>query len=163
MGAMDIVSVSFDHPDARKLGDLVQDEYRERYDGDGDITPLETRMFEPPRGRFLVAYDPQVRPVACGGWRARGAGDGYAGGDAELKRMFVVPQARGLGLARRILARLEDDARNAGRRRIVLETGTRQPEAIALYESSGYRLLPPEQAFGVYRCHPLSRHYAKAL
>ncbi len=74
--------------------------------------------------------------------------------------MYVIEQMRGRGLARRILAALEEDARAAGRVRMVLETGTKQPEAIALYVSSGYE---PCEKFGYYRFHEDSRCYAKAL
>ncbi|MBL1068690.1 GNAT family N-acetyltransferase [Streptomyces sp. 7-21] len=162
---MNIVAVRFDHPDARKLNDLVQAEYRERYrDPDGDATPLDATMFDPPNGLYLLAYDPQGRPVASGGWRRQEANDeGYRDGDAEIKRMYVVPEARGQGLARRILALLEEDARRAGRRRMVLETGTRQPEAVALYESSGYRRVPREEMFGIYRHDDVSLGYVKPL
>lgn len=162
----EILPRGFDHPDARLLNDQVQAEYAERYgDEEGDVTPLEPGMFVPPRGRYLLAYDAAGRPVASGGWRARDAGDAenYRDGDAELKRMYVVPAARRAGLARRILGLLEEDARRAGRSRMVLETGLAQPEAIALYESSGYRLLPWEEKFGVYRLHRNSRCYAKPL
>ncbi len=162
MTGMELLPVRFDHPDAMKLNDLVQAEYAERY-GDGDVTPLNPAMFDPPLGLYLLAYDSLGRPVATGGWRAREAVDGYADGDAEIKRMFVVREARGRGLARRILARLEESARLAGRARVVLETGTMQPEAIALYESSGYVELGGEEKFGAYRDSPLSRCFFKAL
>ncbi|MDT0347010.1 GNAT family N-acetyltransferase [Streptomyces litchfieldiae] len=160
---MDIVTRRFDHPDARKLNDLVQAEYVERY-GAGDLTPLDPAMFDPPGGLFLLAYDEAGRPVATGGWRGqRAGGEGYADGDAELKRMFVVREARGQGLARLILARLEETARAAGRTRMVLETGTEQPEAIALYRSSGYTQVPAERKFGLYRHEESSRCFVKAL
>ncbi|MFI7386032.1 GNAT family N-acetyltransferase [Streptomyces sp. NPDC049813] len=153
--------VSFDHPDARALNDRVQLEYAERYGDEGDVTPLDPTMFSPPRGLYLIAYDADGTPLATGGWRAQDANEEeYADGDAELKRMYVTPEARGLGLARRILAELETDARAAGRTRMVLETGTKQPEAIALYVSSGYE---PCARFGLYRFEELSRCYAKAL
>ncbi|CAM5297153.1 hypothetical protein SALBM217S_09030 [Streptomyces griseoloalbus] len=62
--------------------------------------------------------------VASGGWRVQDAnGEGDRDGDAELKRMYAIEQMRGRGLARRILAALEEDARAAGRVRMVLETG----------------------------------------
>ncbi|MFD9331711.1 GNAT family N-acetyltransferase [Streptomyces sp. NPDC060065] len=158
---MNIRRVPFDHPDAVKLNDQVQAEYAERYGDEGDVTPLDATMFEPPLGRYLIAYDEQDRPVATGGWRTQDENDeGYSDGDAELKRMYVVPQARGFGLARRILAALEADARTAGRTRMVLETGTEQPEAIALYTSSGYE---PCAKFGHYRHSPMSRCFAKPL
>ncbi|MGI5482306.1 GNAT family N-acetyltransferase [Streptomyces lavendofoliae] len=151
----------FDHPDARKLNDMVQLEYAERYGDEGDLTPLDPSMFRPPRGLYLIAYDEHERPVATGGWRSQERNEeGYADGDAELKRMYVIPEARGLGLARRILAALEDDARAAGRTRMVLETGDAQPEAIALYVSSGYA---PCVKFGYYREYESSRCFAKPL
>ncbi|MER7623566.1 GNAT family N-acetyltransferase [Streptomyces sp. NPDC126503] len=158
---MNIQPLPFDHPDAVKLNDAVQLEYVARYGDEGDLTPLDPSMFAPPHGLYLLAYDPLDRPVATGGWRTQNKNDeGYADGDAELKRMYVVPEARGLGLARRILAALEADARAAGRTRMVLETGTAQPEAIALYTSSGYE---PCAKFGLYRDYPNSRCFAKPL
>ncbi|MHA5051911.1 GNAT family N-acetyltransferase [Streptomyces sp. SD15] len=159
---MYIRPVPFDHPDAVKLNDKVQLEYAERYgNGEGDATPLDASMFEPPLGLYLLAYDEQDRPVATGGWRSQDENDeGYSDGDAELKRMFVTQEARGLGLARRILAALEDDARTAGRTRMVLETGAKQPEAVALYMSSGYE---PCAKFGHYRFDELSLCFAKPL
>ncbi|MEU6922276.1 MULTISPECIES: GNAT family N-acetyltransferase [unclassified Streptomyces] len=151
----------FDHPDAVRLNDQVQLEYAERYGDEGDVTPLDPTMFEPPNGLYLLAYDAQGRPVATGGWRSQERNDeGYSDGDAELKRMFVIPEGRGNGLARRILAALEDDARAAGRVRMVLETGDQQPEAIALYASSGYA---PCEKFGHYRTYDSSRCFAKPL
>lgn len=158
---MDIRRVPFDHPDAVKLNDQVQAEYHLRYGDGGDATYLDPAMFEPPAGLYLIAYDEQDRPVATGGWRAQEENDeGYLTGDAELKRMFVTEELRGRGLARRILAALEEDARAAGRARMVLETGTKQPEAVALYASSGYE---PCARFGYYRFHELSLCFAKPL
>lgn len=152
----------YDHPDAVKLNDRVQLEYAERYGDEGDVTPLDPTMFAPPRGLYLVAYDENGTPLATGGWRGHEANDeGYADGDAEIKRMYVTPEARGLGLARRILTALEGDARSAGRTRMVLETGTKQPEAIALYASTGYTPAPTK--FGHYRFEDLSRCFAKPL
>ncbi|MBW1603922.1 GNAT family N-acetyltransferase [Streptomyces sp. JJ66] len=158
---MHIARTRYDHPDAQKLDAEVQLEYARRYDTEGDATPLSPQMFVPPKGLYLLAYDETERPVATGGWRAMDQdGEGYSDGDAEIKRMFVVPEARGRGLARAILAQLEADARAAGRTRMVLETGTKQPEAIALYVSAGYE---PCAKFGYYRCEPESRCYAKPL
>lgn len=151
----------YDHPDAVKLNDQVQLEYAARYGDGGDATPLEATMFDPPRGLYLVAYDEQSRPVATGGWRSQDRNaEGYSDGDAEIKRMFVIPEGRGRGLARRILAALEADARAAGRTRMVLETGDQQPEAIALYTSSGYT---PCAKFGHYRTYDSSICMAKPL
>lgn len=157
---MNIRTVRYDHPDARKLDGEVQVEYAERY-GEGDLTPMDATHFDPPHGLYLVVYDTDGTPVASGGWRSQERSDeGYEDGDAEIKRMFVVRAARGWGLARHILAALEDSAREAGRVRMVLETGTEQPEAIGLYTSSGYA---PVTKFGLYRFEESSRCYAKLL
>ncbi|GDY32592.1 GNAT family N-acetyltransferase [Gandjariella thermophila] len=151
--------VPYDHPHARVLIAEVQREYVRRY-GEEDITPVDPAEFAPPRGLFLVGYLDGV-PVACGGWRAHDADEPeFLDGDAEIKRMYVVPAARGRGLARAMLAELERSAAEAGRRRIVLETGLKQPEAVALYQSSGYRRVPN---FGAYRCHPDSVCFAKPV
>ncbi|MEU5209513.1 GNAT family N-acetyltransferase [Streptomyces sp. NPDC020742] len=157
--SVEIRAVRYDHPDAVALDGLVQQEYVQRY-GDGDMTPLDPEMFTPPRGAYLIAYE-DGRPLATGGWRVQeDAAEGYAAGDAEIKRMFVLPQARGRGLARRILAALETDARAAGRTRMVLETGIKQPEALELYASSGYVHVTK---FGLYRTYEDSRCMAKLL
>ncbi|MFE3143715.1 GNAT family N-acetyltransferase [Streptomyces scopuliridis] len=159
---MRIRQVSFGHADAVKLNSRVQLEYAERYgNGDeGDVTPLGPSMFEPPQGLYLVVYEEGI-PVATGGWRSQDENDeGYANGDAEIKRMYVIPEARGHGLARRLLATLEDNARAAGRTRMVLETGINLTEAISLYVSNGYG---PCTKFGHYRFDELSRCYAKPL
>ncbi|MCY7343449.1 MAG: GNAT family N-acetyltransferase, partial [Pseudonocardia sp.] len=114
-----------------------------------------------PLGHLVVGYAGGTA-VACGGWRARDGGEDPAlrDDDAEIKRMYVVDGHRGRGHARAVLAELERTAAAAGRRRTVLETGARQPEAIALYLSAGY---VPTEKFGTYRCEPHSRCYAKLL
>ncbi|WP_269854794.1 GNAT family N-acetyltransferase [Streptomyces sp. RPT161] len=155
----EIRTVRYDHPDAVALTERVQQEYVLRY-GEPDATPMDPAHFDPPNGLFLVCYL-DGDPVATGGWRAKDASrDGHEDGDAELKRMFVVPEARGRGLARRVLAELETSAATAGRRRMVLETGELQPEAISLYTSCGYT---PVAKFGVYRDAPLSVHLGRPL
>jgi GNAT superfamily N-acetyltransferase len=81
-------------------------------------------------------------------------------GLGEIKRMYVVDGHRRRGLSRLLLAELEATARAAGLGRLRLETGYAQPEAIALYETSGYR---PVEKFGVYRDEPGARCYGKTL
>lgn len=157
---MEIRKARYDNPDAVKLNDLVQLEYVERY-GETDATPMDAAHFDPPQGVYLLVYDAGGAPVASGGWRARDeSAEGLADGDAEIKRMFVAPHVRGQGLARKVLAELEATAAAAGRTRMVLETGLRQPEAIALYESAGYTPVPK---FGIYRHDELSLCLAKKL
>jgi GNAT superfamily N-acetyltransferase len=97
-----------------------------------------------------------LRRVVPGSW-----GDGAPGsGVGEVKRMYVAPEHRGRGLSRLVLAEVERHARDLGLRRVVLETGTLQTAAIALYERSGWTRIPP---YGGYRDSPLSLCYAKDL
>ncbi len=147
------------HPDADLLVEEVQAEYVARYGG-RDETPIDPTYFEEPNGAFFVGYL-EDRPVATGAWRRRT--DVLVDGTsltAEVKRMYVAPRARGRGLARAVLAHLEDTARAAGAEVMVLETGLRQPEAITLYESAGYL---PIAGFGFYKDADLSRCMARTL
>jgi len=91
--------------------------------------------FEAPHGGFFVVYLGQT-PVACGGFKR------LDDRTAEVKRMYVAPPERGKGIARRMLDRLEEEARRAGYRFIRLDTGDRQPEALSLYRSAGYGEIP---------------------
>lgn len=137
--------------------DLVQQlqgEYLVRYGGI-DETPIAAAEFVPPRGDFLVAWAEDT-PVGCGGWRVLAADPGTA----EIKRTYVVPSARRFGVGRRLLAALEVSAGRAGLRRVLLETGERQPEAIGLYAAMGYRPVP---AFGHYVDDPESVYLGKQL
>ena len=148
-----------DHPDAAALIVLLQAYYR------GDLRRARRHAarrgrVRPPAGYFVVGYVDGVA-VACGGWRARDVDDPpLRPGDAEIKRMFVHPAHRGRGVARAVLADLETAAGRAGRRRMVLETGVRQPEAIGLYVSAGYVPMAP---FGTYRDAEGGRYYSKSL
>ncbi|WP_285739856.1 GNAT family N-acetyltransferase [Kitasatospora phosalacinea] len=156
---MEIRTTGFGHPDAQQLAADVQQEYVRRY-GDGDQTAIRADHFDPPAGLFVIGYQ-DGRPVACGGWRAKEQDeDGLRDTDAELKRMYVVPEARGRGYARAVLRHLEASALAAGRTRLVLETGTLQPEAIALYTSEGYAEI---RKFGYYKDHEQSVCMGKEL
>ncbi len=153
------MQVPFTHPDALELIAQVQAEYTVLYGGP-DETPLDPTMFDAPGGAFFVGYVDGV-PVTMGGWRFRPDVTAFGRARAaEIKRMYVVPTARRTGLARRVLAHLEDTARAAGADLMVLETGTEQPEAIALYLSSDYE---PVEGFGHYVWSPKSRHYGRPL
>ena len=150
--------VGYGQPDAMRLIAEVQAEYVVRYGGPDD-TPLDHAMFEPPLGSFFVAYV-DGEAAATGAWRRCRVEAFGTTETAEIKRMYVVPQLRGAGLARRMLAHLEATAAEAGAEALVLETGLRQPEAITLYESSGYTPVP---GFGYYKDAPLSRCFGKLL
>lgn len=156
---MEIRTVGYEHPDAAKMIADVQQVYVERY-GTMDETPVDPDDFAPPQGLFMIGYVDGAASV-CGGWRAHdGPEPEFLPGDAEMKRLYVPKRLRGNGFARRMLAEIEQTARAAGRRRMILETGTKQPEAIELYRSTGYERIAN---FGHYRCDPLSVCYAKAL
>jgi len=146
-----ILRVEYDNPDAAALIEEVQREYVLRYGG-RDRSPVNPAEFVPPSGLFLVGYV-DGEGIACGGWRSHGT-------DAELKRMYVRENARRGGLAREMLAELERTATAAGHHRMILETGSKQPEAVALYRSAGYADITP---FGYYMNAPLSIHLAKLL
>lgn len=156
---MRIERLPITHPDAALLVDEVQAEYAVRY-GSPDETPIDPSYFDEPDGAFFVGYLDD-EPVATGAWRRRTDVEVQAlTQSAEIKRMYVRQSARRRGLARLVLAHLEDTARLAGAEVMVLETGEKQPEAIELYTSAGYRRIP---AFGYYRDSPLVRCFAKVL
>jgi GNAT superfamily N-acetyltransferase len=151
---MVIEAASFDTPEVTVLVDAQQAEMRGRYEGEADIGPTrEAAMFLPPDGVFLVVRD-EGRAIGCGGVCR------YDETRAELKRMYVVPEARGRGLGRELLVALEAEARRLGYAGIVLETGDRQPEALGLYESAGYERIP---CYGVYAARALSMCFEKQL
>ncbi len=155
----------FGAPAARTLVAAAQADLAARY-GESDQSLIEAIEFDPPEGAFLVAYL-GGQPVACGGWRTLShfavEGSGGTGTEAqipegqipddvaELKRMYAVPTVRGTGVAAALLAALEDSARSHGMRRIVLETGGLQPEAISFYRKSGYQEIAN---YGYYKAEP---------
>jgi WS/DGAT/MGAT family acyltransferase len=151
-GQVEMCDVAFDSDLAMSLIDEVQQEYVRRYGGRDD-TPVDPAEFAPPRGTFLVARL-AGQAIGCAGMRRRDDGS------VEVKRMFVRVEHRRRGHARRMLAALEQWARDQGHRRVVLETGLAQPEAIALYRSAGYQ---PIDGFGHYKDSPLSRSFARDL
>jgi GNAT superfamily N-acetyltransferase len=109
---------------------------------------VELHELEPPGGAFLVLEE-DGEAVACGGLRTL---DGAAG-LGEVKRMYVVPDARRRGHARRLLAALEDAAREIGLSRVRLDTNAVQPEAVALYHACGYAEIPD------YNGSPTATHW----
>jgi GNAT superfamily N-acetyltransferase len=156
---LSVEHVPFTHDDAQLLNEQVQAEYVVRY-GTPDLTHMDAGQFAALAGAFYVGYRDDV-PVTMGGWRFR-TDVSRLGSQrpVEVKRMYVAPAARRDGLARLMLAHLEATARTAGADVVLLETGTAQPEAMALYESSGYERVEP---FGSYRKHPSNRCYGRIL
>jgi GNAT superfamily N-acetyltransferase len=142
----------YDDPLAQYMIEQVQQEYVRRYGG-RDAAVVEPAEFLPPRGLFLVAEVDGV-PAGCGAWRA------LPSGQAEIKRVYVEPAFRRRGVARFVVAALEDGAAAAGHAEIVLNSGREQPEALALYADLGYR---PAPGYGVYACAPGAVFLGKAL
>jgi GNAT superfamily N-acetyltransferase len=140
-------SVPYRDPVAHELVERVQQEYVRRYGG-RDEAAVDGCEFEPPTGSFLVAEVDGV-PAGCGGWRVHGYG--APPGTVEVKRVYVEPAFRRRGLAQLLMAALEDDAAAAGHRAVVLNSGDRQPEALALYAGLGYAPVP---GYGIYAGMP---------
>jgi GNAT superfamily N-acetyltransferase len=131
-------AAAWDDPEVSQLTDAQQSELRARYGGKGEpgVPPSAADV-----AVVLVARDDDGTPVACGALRPLGPDS------AEVKRMYVVPEARGRGLSKLVLAGLEAAALDHGWTTLRLETGPEQPEAVALYTGAGYR---PIGAFGHY-------------
>ena len=158
-GTLELSPARFTDAATQRLVDEVQAEYVLRYGGPDD-SPIGDGVFDPPRGAFFLGYVEGV-PVAMGGWRWRD--DVHPWGAAavtEVKRMYVARTVRRRGFARSVLAHLEDTARAAGSPAMVLETGTEQPEAIAMYLSAGYELI---ESYGYYSWSPKARCFGKRL
>ena len=136
---------------ARRLIDEMCAELIKRYQ-----RPPSTYLLEEaaaPRAGFMVAWlDDEA--IGCGALRC------IDETTVEVKRMYVAPAGRRRGAARRILAELERIAAGFGYARIRLETGIFQPEAIALYDSSGYQRTPP---YGRYIDNPEAVCFEKRL
>ncbi|MEU0793765.1 GNAT family N-acetyltransferase [Amycolatopsis sp. NPDC005961] len=147
-----IAAVTWDDPDAVRLRAAQRTELDARY-GTDDHEPGATPTAESV-AVFLVARDAEGTAVGCGGLRLLEPGSG------EIKRMYVDPAARGTGVATALLRALEDHARDLGIPRLLLETGTGQPDAMRFYQREGYE---PIEAYGPYVGEPLSRCFARDL
>ena len=143
---MKVEPAFWDDPDVRRLTTEQQLEVRARYGGKDEPGAHPTSADV---SVVLVARDDDGTPLGCGALRC--LGDGVA----EVKRMYVVPRARGRGVSRAVLGALEEAARERGWTTLRLETGPLQPEAIGLYTSGGYR---PIEAFGAYVGDPDAEH-----
>lgn len=137
--------------DAVRLIAALDADLNARYPGEA-VNGIAEDGFEANGGTFAVGYLNDV-PVVCGALRPFD--------DAiEVKRMFVTPDQRGHGLARQMLTFLEDVARKRGFKRAILETGSGQPEAIALYDATGWQRI---DNFGKYVGNEWSVCFGKTL
>jgi GNAT superfamily N-acetyltransferase len=147
-----ISPVEWDHPVAATLRAAQRVEIAQRYgrpDSEPGPAPSAADI-----AYFVVATDPDGAPLGCGGLRQLDATSG------EVKRMYVVPERRGSGVAAAVLGALESHARDRGWTHLRLETGDAQPDAIAFYTKHGYRPIP---RFGHYADEPTSRCFERAL
>ena len=139
---------------ARDLILALNAELSSRYPEDGACHfRLDADEVAEGRGAFLVAYQGE-KAIGCGAVRRTEEGTG------ELKRMYVCLEERCRGVGRAILDALEVEAKKLRIHKLLLETGIRNPEAIALYERAGFSRIP---AFGEYVGSPISVCMAKDL
>ena len=148
---MIIEQVAWDHPASVSLRQAQRAEIEQRY-GRPDSEPGPAPSGDDITAFFVAFVDD--KPVGCGGLRELHATE------AEIKRMFVSTSARGTGASTALLARLEQDGRERGYRRLLLETVDQQPDAIRFYTREGYTRIPN---FGYYIDSALSLCFAKEL
>ncbi|MGH9260097.1 MAG: GNAT family N-acetyltransferase, partial [Acidimicrobiales bacterium] len=137
------------HHDARTCLHEYFAELDRRFDAGFDPAqsrPIDLEEMRPPTGVFLVATL-RAEPVGCGALRF------HPNEPTELKRMWVAPAARGLGIGRRLLTELEAYAAANGARTLRLDTNRTLTEAIAMYRSSGYR------AVDAFNDEPYAHHW----
>lgn len=163
-----ITEEPYDGPVAAGFVQQLLDELNERYaddeaedDGielptdDDYLAEVTPELVRPPAGCFLVAWI-DGEPVGCGAVKPLDLDPSIG----EIKRMFTAPGARRRGVSRALLEALEQRAAALGYDHLQLETGTQQPEAMALYESHGWHPIEP---YGHYRESPDSVCYAKPV
>jgi DNA-binding MarR family transcriptional regulator/GNAT superfamily N-acetyltransferase len=146
---VEIAPVDAAHPDARFCLRSYFAELDRRGEHGFDpakAIPAEPHELRPPHGVLLLAYL-REEPIGCGAVKLHGAEP------AELKRMWIAPAARGLGLGRRLLTELERWATGHGARTLRMETNHVLAEAIALYRSAGYAEVP------AFNAEPFADHW----
>lgn len=128
-----LIRTNSDNSDFRELVRLLDQDLQIR---DGNMHSFYAQFNKIDKIRYvLVAYE-NGQAVGCGAIKE------YEKGVAEIKRMFVKPEWRGRGIAKRILSELEIWANELNFSECILETGKNQPEAIGLYQKSGYQKIP---------------------
>ena len=147
--AVEIRQVDPSSPDARQCLRAYVAELNQRSNAGYDPTAgvsAQPHELTPPAGCFLIAYL-QSEPFGCGAAKHR------PGGPSDIKRMWVSPSTRGLGIGRRLLAELEQGVLDSGASIARLETSSLLVEAIAMYRSAGYREVP------AFNDEPFAQHW----
>ncbi|MDV8070109.1 GNAT family N-acetyltransferase [Rhodococcus sp. IEGM 1366] len=158
--SLHVREVSWSHPDAEALRGEMAAEVGPRYSDRVSTTDRAAANSVDPQSVHLtvVAYadgSEAEEPQAVGHATLR-----WNGADLELKRMYVRPSHRGSGVSTLLLDAVEDAAKQAGRPRLILQTGDRQPDAVRLYEKSGYSRIP---IFSPYEVMPFSNCFEKVF
>ena len=150
-----MLQIAFETPNQPEIIALIADldAYQLTLYPPESVYALDLKSLMQPEVKFAVARDAAGALVGC-------AAVVLSNGYGEIKRMYVKPQARGLGAAKGLMAALEQATRIAGCDLMVLETGPAQPEAIALYARHGFSVCGP---YGDYRDDPLSVFMRKVL
>src|SRR5438105_3862485 len=121
-----------DNPDFRKLVAHLDKDLRSRYD---EVQNFYEQFNKIENNKTVVVAYFDNQPIGCGCIKQ------FNDDCTEIKRMFVLPDFRGQGIAREILRELEKWAKENAYAEVILETGVRQPEAIQLYKKSGYKII----------------------
>lgn len=146
-----ILRTSNENPDFINLIKQLDQDLYERY---GDLQKQYESHNKVDFVKDVIVIFKENLPVACGAYKV------YDHETVELKRMFVVKENRRQGFAKRVVAELEELARGAGFKFMVLETGEKQYEAIHLYQSYGFEIIPN---YGPYKDNKNSVCMRKAL
>jgi putative acetyltransferase len=133
-----ILRTNSDNPDFISLVKLLDAELAER---DGEDHPFYAQFNKIDKIKYVVVAYANKTPVSCGAIKE------YSPDTMEVKRMYSLPESRGKGIATKVLIELEKWAKELSFEKCILETGKKQPEAIALYKKNGYKLIPN---FGQY-------------
>lgn len=135
---INLIRTNSDDSDFRELVALLDQDLQIR---DGAEHSFYAQFNKIDKIRHVVVVYENEKAVGCGAFRQ------YSASAAEIKRMFVRPENRGRGIARKILTELEIWAKKLNYSECILETGIKQPEAIRLYQKSGYVKIP---SYGQY-------------
>ena len=135
---VNLIRTDSDNADFRELVALLDVDLQIR---DGAEHSFYAQFNKIDKIRYAVVAYENEKAVGCGAFKE------YADGTAEIKRMFVRPENRGRGIAGKILTELETWAKELNYSECILETGVKQPEAIRLYQKSGYEITP---SYGQY-------------
>jgi len=133
-----IIRTNSDNSDFISLVKLLDAELAER---DGEDHPFYAQFNKIAKIKYVVVAYENNKPVSCGAIKE------YSPDTMEVKRMYTLPEFRGKGIATKVLIELEKWTKELGYEKCILETGKKQPEAIALYKKNGYELIPN---FGQY-------------